>query len=83
MQGANGDTYTGQWREGNYHGTGRQETGPHVYQGEFKDGVPHGTGRFTLADGWTEGPVGRGSVGLTCADLIPVPSIGSARRAGE
>ena len=37
-QGANGDTYTGQWREGNYHGTGRQETGPHVYQGEFKDG---------------------------------------------
>jgi hypothetical protein len=39
-----GATYTGEFSNGRYHGSGRYQSARKEYLGEWKDGVPHGTG---------------------------------------
>ena len=49
---ADGDKYTGEWKNFKYHGQGTYtwENGD-KYSGEHKDGLEHGQGTYTFSDG--------------------------------
>ena len=48
---ANGDVYTGAWKNGKPHGTGKLTSGGEVYEGSFTNGVINGSGQKTFANG--------------------------------
>ena len=49
-----GETYEGEWKDGQKHGQGKYTyTNGTTYKGEFKDGKKHGKGKYTYADGRT------------------------------
>jgi 1-phosphatidylinositol-4-phosphate 5-kinase len=61
---ANGDAYTGEWRNGRKHGRGEFKYADGAfYNGEWKDDVPHGQGKFRWRNGvnyeggWFDGKV--------------------------
>ena len=51
--------YSGEWKDGRYHGKGELKTvfssHSHEYSGDFKDGLKHGYGRETWLGGSYEG----------------------------
>lgn len=50
---SNGDTYTGEWREGVMQGQGdfKSSLGGYTYSGSFENGLRHGSGVLKLGDG--------------------------------
>ena len=50
---SNGDTYTGDWKEGERHGKGThvwKESGD-TYHGDWMEGQPHGSGTLVMSNG--------------------------------
>ena len=46
-----GATYSGEWEDGKWHGSGTETSAEHTYKGQWKHGMCHGMGTMTFADG--------------------------------
>ncbi|GMS79557.1 hypothetical protein PENTCL1PPCAC_1732, partial [Pristionchus entomophagus] len=70
-----GESYTGEWRNGVPHGSGRKTTSTWTYEGAFVEGQPHGFGVLSV-------PVDE-PVAATPSTLFYVPWEATERRTGD